>query len=95
MSGGLGGLLFFVVFPAVFVITVFAITIVLALVWQRRGLTTQQRAMSHVEETIAQGRRSFELQERMAALAEESLQTQREIVELLRRFMERLPPDPR
>ena len=90
MPGGLGGLLFFVVFPAVFVIT-----IVLALVWQRRGLTTQQRAMSHVEESIARGRRSIELQERMAAMAEESLQNQREMVELLRRLMERLPPDPR
>ncbi len=80
----MSGLFFLVVFPGVFVLTM-----VLALVWQRKGLTTQQRAMSHVEESLAMSRRNAELQEQMAAMAEESLRNQREMIELLRRFVER------
>ena len=34
-------------------------------------------------------RRNAELQEQMAAMAEESLRNQREMIELLRRFVER------
>jgi hypothetical protein len=84
MAGDFGGLLFFLMIPAGLVLA-----IVLALVWQRRGLSTQERAMSHVQESLALSRRSVELHEQMAAMAKESLQNQREIVQLLRRLTER------
>ncbi len=80
----MGGLFFLVILPGVVVITM-----VLALVWQRKGLTTQQRAMSHVEESLAMSRRNAELQEHMAAMAEESLHNQQEMIELLKRLVER------
>ena len=80
----MSGLFFLVILPGVVVITM-----VLALVWQRKGLTTQQRAMSHVEESLAMSRRNAELQEQMAAMAEESLRNQHEMIELLQRLVER------
>jgi hypothetical protein len=70
------------------------LVLVLSLLWQRKGLNTQQRAMSHVEESLALSRRSVELQEQVAALAEESLRNQREMIELLRRLVERRLLDP-
>jgi hypothetical protein len=84
MGGEFGGLLFFFMIPAGLVLLM-----VLALVWQRRGLRTQERAMSHVQESLDLSRRNVELQEQMAAMAAESLQNQRETVELLRRLTER------
>src|SRR4051794_14335419 len=84
MAGGFAGLLIFVLIPVGFVVAM-----VLALVWQRRGLTTQERAMSDVQESLALSRRSVELQEQMAAMAEESVRNQREMLELLRRLTER------
>jgi H+/Cl- antiporter ClcA len=83
MEGTLGGLFFLILFPAALVLA-----IVLALVWQRKAMNTQQRAMSHVEESLALSRRSVELQEQVAVMAEESLRNQREMLELLRRLLD-------
>ena len=80
----MSGLLFLVILPGVIVITM-----VLALVWQRKAITTQQRAMAQVEELLAMSRRNAELQEQMAAMAEESVGNHREMIELLRRLVER------
>ena len=42
--------------------------LVLTLVWQRMGLSTQQSAMSHIEESLELARRAVELQKRANAL---------------------------
>ena len=84
MAGGFGGLLFFVM-----ILAGLGLAMALVLVWQRKGLSTQERAMSHIQESMALSRRNVQLQEQMAAMGEESPQNQREMVELLRRLMER------
>jgi hypothetical protein len=66
---------------------------VLTTVWARKGLTSQQRAISHVEESIELSRRSFELQERAITLTEEIIRNQREIIEALRRPNDRGSPE--
>ena len=62
---------------------------VLALVWQKKGLTGQQRALSHVEESLTLSRRAVELQERSIVLAEELISNQRTMIDLLRRDADR------
>src|SRR5262245_51824173 len=65
------------------------LVLVMALAWQRKGLTTQQRAMSQVDESLELSRRSIELQEEALALARDGLRCQREVLEVLRRLADR------
>lgn len=73
------GLLFTLLIPIGLIVL-----FVLALVWQKQGLSTQKDAMSHVEESLDLAHRTLELQRRAVALAEESIHYQREILEALR-----------
>jgi hypothetical protein len=66
---------------------------VLATVWTRKGLTAQQQAISHVEESVGLSRRSLELHERAVALTEEIIRNQREIIEELRRMHDQRTPE--
>lgn len=61
------------------------LVMILALVWQKKGLAGQQKALSHVDESMALSRRSLELAEKGVALAEESNRNQREMILILRR----------
>jgi hypothetical protein len=58
---------------------------ILALVWQNKGLAGQQRALSHIEGSMAISRRAVEFQERSIALVEELISNQRTMIDLLRR----------
>jgi hypothetical protein len=59
-------------------------TLVLALVWQRKGLSRQEQAMSRVEESLDLSRRNVQLQEQANALREELIRGQQEMLQLLR-----------
>jgi len=63
---------------------------VLALVWQRKGLTTQQQAMSSVEESLRLSRRGVDLGEQSQALHAENLKIQREMLQVLHRILKAL-----
>jgi uncharacterized membrane-anchored protein YhcB (DUF1043 family) len=70
------------------------VLLVLATVWQRQGLTNQQRAMARVKESLELSRRNVELGEEANALTAELLETQREMLQLLRRLVEARAPEP-
>ena len=61
------------------------LVMILALVWQKKGLSGQQKGLSYMDESMAISRRNLELAERRVALAEESNRNQQEIIKLLRR----------
>ena len=70
------------------------LVLILSLVWQRKGLRGQQKALSHIDESLALSRRAVELNERLVELAEESIRNQHEMIQLLgrdtaRRWLER------
>jgi hypothetical protein len=76
----------FLVWPVI--IAGLVVLLVLALAWQRQGLSTQQRNMSQVEESLKLARHTLRLQEEANALAREGVQYQREALDLLRRLTE-------
>ncbi len=81
--------LILIIVGGVGLIAVLLVPMILSIIWQRKGLSTQEDAMSHVEESLELSRRSVELQERTIALVEEMIRYQRDSLEVLRRLADR------
>jgi ABC-type branched-subunit amino acid transport system ATPase component len=77
-------LLVTVVIPTAIFLVIMLVLIVPALVWQRKGLSKQEQAMSHIEESLDLSRRNVQLQEQANALTEELIRGQQQLLQLLR-----------
>jgi hypothetical protein len=80
----------------------FMVLAALVVAWSRKALSTQQQAVSHVDESMELSRESVELcrrgiglQEKTIGLVEVMIQNQREIIELLRAGSDRTSPESR
>lgn len=60
---------------------------VLALVWQKRGLSGQQKALTSVDESIDISRRSIANQEKSLSNADEYLSNQKIMIDLLQQLV--------